>query len=420
ELGYGAGLDLSLPLELAGRAATLALGGAADFKDRDSFARRFRFLPVGHMSEEVAAREPDDLFTEETIGPDGFEVREATFPGDNYDATQEILAGYAMLEARLLESLRLEAGARVERTRQEVAPLERFTSSTIPLENAHLDDTDVLPGVNLTWEATGSMNLRLGLSRTLARPQFRELAPFQFTDYAGGFLTIGNPALERSRIENYDARWEWFPTPTGLLAVSAFYKRFEDPIEAVVLSSTELMQTWVNAASATNHGLELELRTSLGALGDAFEAVGVNANVTLVESEVTTGDSVTVFLPFGAGVRELALGDTRRALQGQSPWMVNLGLTWDGASGTRFSALYNHIGRRIDSVSGARLPDIYEDDRGVLDLVLEQAFGNGISAKLTAKRLLGADVVFTQGGDVVRQYDTGRVVSLSVSWDMGG
>lgn len=421
EIGYGGGLDVGVPLQIGALSGTLSFGGAMDAKDREAYARRFRFLPVGFISEEVAVRQPDDLFTPETIGPEGFEIREATFPGDNYEASQEILAGYALVDTRILPRLRLAGGARVEQTRQRVTPLSRFTSTGMELAGAELDDTDILPGLNVTYEATESMNLRLGLSRTLARPQFRELAPFQFTDYAGGFLTVGNPALGRSRISNYDLRWEWFPGLDGLVAVSGFYKRFEDPIETVVLSSTELVQTWVNAQSATNYGVEVELQTSLGRLGPIFEPLALNANVTWVESEVSTGDSVTVFLPFGAGLRQLAISDRRRALQGQSPYMLNLGLTYlSPTRGTNVSALYNHIGRRIESVSGASLPDIYEESRGVLDLVLEQPFGNGISAKLSATKLLGSDVVFTQGGDVVRSYDTGRVVSLSVSWDLDG
>lgn len=421
EIGYGGGADLRVPLRMLGASATLSFGGAADFKDREAYARRFRFLPVGFIPEEVAEREPDDLFTSTTIGPDGFEIREATFSGDNYEASQEVLAGYALLDTRILPRLRLTGGARVERTRQSVTPLSRFTSTGMELPGAELDDTDILPGLNVTYEATESMNLRLGLSRTLARPQFRELAPFQFTDYAGGFLTIGNPALERSRITNYDVRWEWFTDLDGLVAVSGFYKRFEDPIETVVLSSTELIQTWVNAAGATNYGVEVELRTCLGALGETFEPFDLNANLTWLDSEVSTGDSIAVFLPFGAGLRQLSTGDRSRALQGQSPYMLNLGLTYlSPTRGTNITALYNYIGRRIDSVSGASLPDIYEEGRGVLDLVLEHPFSHGLSAKVSARRVLGSDVVFTQGGDVVRSYDTGRVVSLSVSWNIDG
>ena len=420
EVGYGGGLDVDVPFALRGAPATLSFGGTADYKDRDAFARRFRFLPIGTLSEEVRAQEPNQLFTTETIDPLGFQLHEATFPGDNYSADQEILAAYLMADAEILPRLRFVGGARVEQATQTVTPLERFLTTAADLEPASLDNTDLLPGINLVYEATETMNLRLGLSRTLARPQFRELAPFQFTDYAGGYLTIGNPALERTRIRNYDLRWEWFPGLGSLVAVSGFYKEFTDPIETIVLSSTELMRTWVNAAEAVNYGAELEVRAPLGALAAVLEPISVNANVTWVESEVTTGGTVRVFLPFGAGLTDLSYTDTSRPLQGQSPYVANLGLTYGHvAHGTNVTVLYNHFGRRIDTVGGTSLPDIYEEDRGQLDLVLEQAFGRGLSAKVGVKRLLGSEVEFTQDGETVRWYDLGRVLSLSLSWDVG-
>ena len=294
EVGYGGGLDVDVPFALRGAPATLSFGGTADYKDRDAFARRFRFLPIGTLSEEVRAQEPNQLFTTETIDPLGFQLHEATFPGDNYSADQEILAAYLMADAEILPRLRFVGGARVEQATQTVTPLERFLTTAADLEPASLDNTDLLPGINLVYEATETMNLRLGLSRTLARPQFRELAPFQFTDYAGGYLTIGNPALERTRIRNYDLRWEWFVRPGEILAVSGFYKRFTDPIEVLVLPSSELMKTWVNAGSATNEGLELEARASLGILADALETSAQrDANYRTSEEYRATTDKVS-------------------------------------------------------------------------------------------------------------------------------
>ena len=421
EHAYGVEVGVDVPWTVRNGAGSVSFGAAADYKDRGAYARRFRFLPVGYVPEEVAVRQPDDLFTPETIGPSGFEIQEATFPGDNYEGDQEVLAAYGMLDVELFPRLRLVGGVRVERATQNVQPLDRFTTTNQPLPPARAEQTDVLPGVNLTWSATDAMKVRLAASRTLARPQFRELAPFQFTDYAGGFLTIGNPALERSRITNYDARWEWYPGLGSLVAVSGFYKRFESPIENAVLASTELLQTWVNADHAVNYGAELEVRASLAPIAAALRHVEVNGNLMLVESEVVTGDSLSVFLPFGAGLSTLAMTGRDRPLQGQSPFVLNLGLSYDHpGQGTTLSVLYNHFGRRIDAVSGGSLPDMYEEGRGTLDLVLEQSFPNGLSARLGAESLLGSEVEFTQGDGVVRSYDRGRVLSLSVSWDLGG
>src|SRR5690606_9449332 len=202
-------------------------------------------------------------------------IREATFRTDNYDARQTVDAVYAMLDAEPVEGLRLSGGARVERTLQSVSPKDLWPTGLGAVGGARVRSTDVLPALNATLALGESMNVRAGASRTLARAELRELAPFSFADYAGGFLVIGNPRLERARITNLDLRWEWFPDARSVLAVSGFYKRFARPIEVSVLPSSELIKTWVNAGEADNRGVEIEARSGLGVLGDALAPLEV-------------------------------------------------------------------------------------------------------------------------------------------------
>ena len=420
ENGLSGGIDVDVPLEIRGLPAKLTIGGALDLRARDTYTRRFRFLPANgsNVSDDVKRRSPNELFTPETIGPGGFELREATFRTDNYDAEQEIFAGYAMLDAQVLPRLRLAGGVRYETTAQTVTPNDLFAMPGVePLAAASLDAGDVLPALNLTYALQPAMNLRLGVSRTLARPQFRELAPFSFADYAGGYLTVGNPRLDRTRISNFDARWEWFFEPGALLAVSSFYKQFSNPIETLVFPSSELIKSWVNVDEAVNYGLELEARAPLGVLTSALEAFAVNANLTLVQSEVTTGGRAAIFLP-GTGATDIEMADKTRALQGQSPYVANFGVTYAGLDrGLTASVLFNRFGRRIDSVGSQTLDEVYEEARSQLDVTVEKSFPAGLALKLTAGRLLGNEVRFTQGGDLLRGYDAGRTLSLSVSWE---
>ncbi|MGH7443896.1 MAG: TonB-dependent receptor domain-containing protein, partial [Longimicrobiales bacterium] len=420
ENGVNGAVDFELPFEMRSLPAKLSIGGSADTRTRGAYTRRFRFLPEnGSISDETRALAPNALFAESNIGPGGFEIREATFNTDNYDAEQSVYAGYAMLDFELLPRLRVLAGARYETTSQEVAPFDLFDEARTPIDPAMLDADDILPALNLTYAVQDGMNVRVGASRTLARPQFRELAPFSFADYAGGYLTIGNPTLGLTRITNLDARWEWFFQPGALLAVSGFYKQFDDPIETLVLPSTELIKTWVNAPRATNYGVELEARTSLGAVADALANVAVNANLTLVTSDVNTGAGVIVYLP-GEGATPLAVVDKDRPLQGQSPYVVNLGATYLNTDiGLSASVLFNRFGRRIDLVGSQELEDIYEEARNQLDVTVEQHLTSGVALKLSAARLLGSQVEFTQFGDLIRGYDLGRNLSLSVSWELG-
>lgn len=249
----------------------------------------------------------------------------------------------------------------------------------------------------------------------------RELAPFAFADFAGGYLVTGNPRLVRSQIQNLDARWEWFFTSGALVAASGFYKRFDNPIEVIVLPSSELIKTWVNADDAYNYGVELELRAPLSLVSASLSNVELNTNLTLVESEVNTGTSASYYI-VGSGPTEIAVVDKNRALQGQSPWVFNVGLSYSAGAGGRFVAtgLVNGFGPRIDAVGGQATPDIYEEERITTDIVLEYTFASGLRAKLAGRRLTGNVIRFTQGGELLRQWDAGRDLSLSFSWALGG
>lgn len=420
EDGYSGGIDLKIPFQFRSLASSLSLGGSFDMRERDVYTRRLRFANSRQLSEETRRLPPNELFTAENIGAGAMRVQEATFPEDNYEATQDIYAGYLMVDLELLPRLRLSTGARVEQTTMDVHTVNIFDSPLTQPEPARLEETDVLPATNLTYALSDQMNLRLGASRTLARPQFRELAPFPFANYFGGFLVIGNPTLNRSRIQNFDARWEIFTGQDGVIGVSGFYKTFDEPIEVVVVPSSEFIQTWVNAEDAEVYGLELEVRSGLGILGSAFQNLSVNGNLTLAESTVETGDSAQIYLQ-NSGPTFIAVSRPERSLQGQSPYVINLGVTYASpGTGTRATVLYNRFGRRIDAVGARQLPDIYEEARDQLDLTIEQPLPWNLELKASASRLLGSVVEFTQGGDLLRRYDTGRSISLSIGWELGG
>ncbi len=421
DTGWNGGLDVKMPFEMNGDAGTVSFGGAFDRKDRETFSRRFRYLPLpgGIIDSDVRELEPNDLFVPEHITPDGFEIIEATFRADNYEARERIGAAYAMFDGSVARSLRLQTGLRVERAEQFVQPFDLFGDGANPIDPAELNNTDLLPAVNLTWGLGYDMNVRFGASRTLARPQLRELAPFAFADFAGGYLVTGNPTLVRSRIQNYDTRWEWFFNPGSVIAGSVFYKRFDNPIEVIVLPSSELIKTWGNSDAADNYGIELEFRTPLEPLSSSLRNFTFNTNLTLVQSEVQTGSSVSYYI-VGSGPIDLAVVDKNRSLQGQSPYVFNAGLTYATLDGRLLATgLVNSFGRRIDAVGGQATPDIYEEARWTTDVVIEYQFVSGLRAKFAASRLTGSKYEFTQGGELLRGWDAGRNFSLSFSYGSG-
>ncbi len=407
-------LDWNIPLPF-GSTSEIKLGGLFLEKNRDFFSRRFRFRARGPLGD-AEFLPPDSLFTAAFIGSGLLELQEDTRRTDNYGAEQSTRSGYLMLDLPLATRLRFTGGVRLERVVQKVVPFDLFPLGLPPVDSADIHNTDLLPGVNVTWSVRDDMNVRAAFSQTVARPEFREQAPFDFVEFAGGFLQVGNPSLSRTLIRNYDVRWEWFPGLGRLLAVSGFYKSFQGPIEAVVFPSSELVATWDNQESAEVVGAEFEVRTALDVISRALGDFTFGANLTLVGSSVETGDSLR--LPGGNTV---AVEPRERALQGQSPYMVNASLTYLRPSwGTSLTVLYNRFGRRIDRVGSQVLPDIFEQPRDQLDLVIERQLSRALGLKLTATNLLDEASEFRQADQIVRFAEQGRTFSIGVSFGTGG
>jgi outer membrane receptor protein involved in Fe transport len=162
----------------------------------------------------------------------GTYVRDFTDPRNNYDGDQTIGAGFLMVEVPVpgLPSLTFIGGARVEHTDMSIATL-----GETPRRGA-FTTTDLLPSGNLKWALRDNMNLRLAYGRTIARPTFREFAPFESFQFVGDYIERGNPDLTRTRVDNFDLRWEWFVQPGELLSASVFYKDFTDPIRRLPTS----------------------------------------------------------------------------------------------------------------------------------------------------------------------------------------
>jgi TonB-dependent receptor len=270
-----------------------------------------------------------------------------------------------------------------------------------------LDNTDVLPSLVANFKLTETQTFRLSGTQTLARPEYRELSPVLTREVLGGFNQFGNPDLRRSLIQNFDAKWEWYPGAGEVLSIGVFGKRFDDPIERVQQVTSEAAQvTWRNAESAQNYGLELEARKQLGGLSPALAPFLAFANVTLMQSQITLGDSARA-----------ALTSDKRAMVGQAPWVVNTGLTYATESGrTSATLLYNVIGPRITTAGVTPLPDVKDRPRHVMDLSLRFPLLRQVSARVDARNLFDAPYRQLQGPIAIESYRVGRAVSAGLSW----
>ncbi|MBN2538210.1 TonB-dependent receptor [candidate division WOR-3 bacterium] len=383
----------------------LVLGGSFIYKNRAIDSRRFRFKPQDWHGVNTY-QDPELIFSPENIRPDGFQLEEDTRPTDNYGGMQLLGAGYAMVDMPLVRNLRLLGGARVEHSFQRVRTYELFNPTAPPLIGL-ISKTDLLPSLNLTWAFAEEMNLRAAFARTVSRPSFRELSPFEFTD-VGGYATVGDTSLKRAVIHNYDLRWEWYPATGEHLSFAVFYKHFTNPIEVGLENATEITWTWRNALSAYNWRFELEAGVGLHHLAPALSGFGLSGNLALVESHVVLDTA-----------NSSPETNRERPLQGQSPYVVNLGLEYrDPGLGLRTSLMYNVSGRRIAAVGKYRTPDYYEEPVPKLDFTVSQRFLGRAGVKLSAGNLLDAKTRFTQGGKPQRVYRTGRSFSLGVSYSL--
>jgi outer membrane receptor protein involved in Fe transport len=396
---YEVGADWSVyTTQWSGLPAMIKVGPYVQFRDRDFSSRRFRFVPIATGQFDLT-QPAEILFAPENIGP-VFELREETRNTDTYTADQTITAGYGMIDLPFTEKWRFVGGVRVERSEQNVETFDLFAVDPTTIVS-NLDNTDVLPGLNLVYTLTTGQNLRFGFSRTVNRPEFRELAPFEFTDVVGGRATVGNQNLQRALISNFDVRWEWFPTSSEVFAASFFYKDFQDPIERTVQATAQLRTSFANAEGAKNLGFEIEARKQVSA------NVFVSTNYTYVDSDID----------IARGMGEVQTS-TSRPLAGQSANVFNamVELQWPRFDfSTR--VLFNYFDDRIVDVGSLGLPDIIEEGRESIDVVAIKRFGAG-QLRFIFDNLTDADYLFSQGGEVQRLYTVGPTFGVSFSWSV--
>lgn len=344
---------------------------------------------------------PDKNLGESNISENGVYMVEQSSPArDNYSAESKLNAGYLMMDTRLLTDFRLVYGVRYENYHQLINTAD---GTNLPLV---IDSTynDFLPSLNFTWSVSEKTNLRLSAGKTVNRPEFRELASFPFFNFNLNSNIAGYTKLQPAKIWNYDARWEWFPTAKEVISVGFFYKKITNPIEMSIDVTQVAIRTfgYSNQKSADNYGMEMEYRRSFDFLTKAtgkkvFENLTFFTNLSLIKSKII----------FNA----LSSTLTERPLQGQSPYVLNLGLQFsDPKTGWGANISYNKIGRRIAFVGAPKLAkyglDIYENPRTVVDLQISKSYKKW-DYKLTAGDLLAQSLVFYQDINSDKKYSSG-------------
>ncbi len=401
------------------RKTLLKTGYMAEYRYRDFESRYVSTLYPGFFNPAIGdslSKLPlDRIFAKDNYQTvDGFVLEEGTRPIDSYTANSLTAAAYVGLDMPL-GRFDLSTGLRGEFNDQRVdgyddrGPVEARNTVFAPL-----------PFFNLGYNVREGSILRLAYSRTINRPEFRELAPFLFYDYKLEAARFGNPNLIPALIHNVDLRYEIYPRPGETFNIGAFYKYFDNPIENKTVVTTEQPNfSYINADYARNYGFEMELRKSFRGLTNSglIDHFSVNANAALIWSKVDLGPNVPA-------------QDQIRPLQGQSPYIVNIALYYDDDQRSGFSGAlaYNIFGDRIFSVGDVLYPTIYELSRHSLDLTFTKRVGRA-SYKLGIQNLLDAPFRFYQDSDrdnkinvnvdhPIFTFRRGQLISLTLSYDI--
>lgn len=275
-------------------------------------------------------------------------MNEITNNTDRYTADFDLLGGYIQIDKNL-GNWKVNGGLRTEYNIFNVNTSD-FSGQKVTVDRNYLD---LLPSINLSYNWTKS-KLRLSGSKTLARPEFREVANFAYYDFVRNAQLLGNPNLEKSDIYNLDFKFEYYPKTGENISIALFTKNFSKPIEQIVADGSvpsNLLLTYTNPKSAKVYGAEFEIRKKVS------NWLEIYTNTTLSMSEVGTNGN-------------------KRQLQGQSNYVVNGGLNVIKGK-NNFSLTYNKVGERISAVGFQGYPDIFENARDIIDFVILRKIKNG-------------------------------------------
>jgi TonB-dependent receptor len=282
----------------------------------------------------------------------------------------------------------LTGGVRVEDNIQSLNG-NRNNGDTVIVDN-HI--VSVLPSANLSFNITEKILLRAGYGKTINRPEFREIAPFYFYDFIFNAINTGNDSLRTATIQNFDFRFEYYPSSAEILSVGFFYKRFKDPIEMFFVpgvgSGGTRSFTWGNAYAANSYGVEVEIRKSLLTW---FPETKFIRNLSVVANGAWIKSRIELSKNF-VGMKE-----NERPMMGQSPYVVNAGLYYQNDS-LKLSAnlLWNVVGPRIVIVGVPGIPEVWEMPRHTLDFIISKGFGNHFEVRFGIQDILNQNFLLLQ------------------------
>jgi len=461
EVRYNFSTYISYPFTFLGQEQKLKVGYQGTRRKADFLfnGMKMQHTRLSQLGDEIYGRPDYFIADPKYVRADGLYYRPAgpsfSSSPEGYEGSQMLQATYLMLDLKLTKNLRFIGGARAEFNNMKVNTTTYTFDSTDQLivreEEKEYKNTDVLPSFNLVYALTAKSNIRLGYSKTLARPDFRERSPFMYFDFYDFTPYFGVAGLKDSKMDNVDLRYEYYPRSGEVFSVSAFYKKFVNPVELfqqVTSSGDGAVNFYFNLKESTNYGLETDFRKSLGFIDNGSSVLKrfyISGNASYILSTVEYDIAQLTAVASGLDPDSIGNSDNKRSRppQGLSPYIINGGIGYqDDVFGVQLS--YNRFGPRLVTGAPYARQDQFENPRDVLDLQLNaKLLKNKMDLRLNISDLLQQAFITYQNAGVSPDYSAenevddpkgsnynpsldvarykayrGSNISLSVSWQL--
>lgn len=385
EINLSSKLDFDYDHNLLKKKAKLKFGFAQLYKKRDfqinQYIVRIQGIPsAGFNGDPNRLLIGENLWTPSNSG--GTYIFNNFEPANLFESYATNYAAYVSEEFNITERLKSVLGVRFEKFDQFYTGAN--TQQTIILNNENIiDEADFFPSANLIYALNDKTNLRFSYSRSTARPSFKEASIAQIFDPISNITFNGNIDLRPSYINNFDVRYEIFGDDNSLIAVSGFYKDFTDPIELTIFGIQAVNDIIPrNIGNAIVFGAEVEMRKNLGFLTSILNKFSINTNISVIQSEQTMNDNEFLARQTSARVGESI--DNKRQLQGQAPYLVNIGVTYDDSEkGWQGGLFYNVQGETLEIVGIGQVSDVFTNPFHRLNLNVSKAFGEDKNQSFT-------------------------------------
>ncbi len=320
------------------------------------------------------------------------EERDIEETSENFNAREDVIGAYVMLNQNIGAKLSMIAGVRLENTALEYQGYQYDADENVATQSDKVSDSyiNVLPGLHMKYNVDQTTILRAAWTNTLARPNYFYLVPFRQITRADNEIAIGNPELVPTASMNFDLMFEKYFRTIGIVSAGIFYKDMKDFITFETREDYLFEgRTWdtyerpINAGNAEIFGFEFALQRQLDFLPGFWKGFGLYANYTYTTSSVSD---------FRIEGRE----DDDISLPGTAKHTLNGSLSYESQRFS-FRTSLNYSSDFVDEFGEESFYDRYYDNAIHLDMNANYAITPSYRVYAEAINLLNTPLYYYQG-----------------------